>query len=59
MIISSTAVMISAIPALSSAPRRVVPSVVINVRPLKSARYGNSFTERTLPLVPNTTSFPS
>ena len=38
--------MISATPALSSAPRRVLPSVVIRVLPFKDARCGKSFLNR-------------
>ena len=40
----SAAVMISATPALSSAPSSVVPSVWISVCPLKKASSGNSET---------------
>ena len=45
-IILSQAVNISAIPALSSAPKRVVPSVVINVLPFKFFKCGNFSTEK-------------
>ena len=48
-IILSHAVIISAIPALSSAPKRVVPSVVIKVLPFKFFKCGNFSTERTVP----------
>ena len=44
---SSMAVMISATPALSSAPRSVVPSVVISVLPFKEVRDGKSLTFKT------------
>ena len=40
----SAALMISATPALSSAPSSVVPSVWISVWPLKNASSGNSAT---------------
>ena len=45
LISSSAAVRISAIPALSSAPRSVVPSVVISVLPLYVFNLGKSLTE--------------
>ena len=38
VMIRSNIVIISAIPALSSAPKTVVPSVVIRVRPFKEGR---------------------
>lgn len=43
-LVSSTACIIAATPALSSEPSSVVPSVVINVLPFKEARCGKSST---------------
>ena len=51
MIRYSTAVTISATPALSSPPRRVVPSVTINSCPIKSFRNENFSTSVTMPLL--------
>ena len=45
--------------ALSSAPRRVVPSVVIRVLPFRSARCGKSLRVRVYSLSPSFTSVPS
>ena len=50
---------ISATPALSSAPSRVVPSVVIRVSPLRSARKGKVETFITMPVAGRVTSRPS
>ena len=55
----STAVMISATPALSSAPSRVEPSVVIRVSPFMLARKGKSLTRITAPVAGRVTSRPS
>ena len=55
----STAVMISATPALSSAPSRVVPSVVMRVSPFIEARKGKSATFITAPVPGRVTSRPS
>ena len=51
--------MISATPALSSAPSRVVPSVVIRVSPLSSFRNGNVEVFMTIPVAGRVTSLPS
>ena len=45
----SRAVIISAMPALSSAPRSVVPSVTTRVSPLYFSRSGKTAGERTTP----------
>ena len=55
----STAVRISAMPALSSAPSRVVPSEVIRVSPFIDARKGKALTFITAPLPGSCTSLPS
>ena len=55
----STAVMISATPALSSAPSRVVPSVVIRVSPFIEVRKGKAETFITMPVAGRVTSLPS
>ena len=47
--ICSQAVKISAIPALSSAPKRVFPSVVIKVLPFNFFKCGNFSTDKTVP----------
>ena len=56
--IFSNIVIISAIPALLSAPRIVVPSEVIKVRPFKLGKCGKSATARVRPLVPSARSSP-
>ena len=53
------AVIISATPALSSAPRREVPSVVMSVRPFNVERVGKSDTLRYSPVPSNRISPPS
>ena len=45
---SSTAVRIRAMPDLSSAPSRVVPSVTIRCLPLLRVREGNSLSRMTM-----------
>ena len=54
----STSVIISAIPALSSAPRMVVPSVVISVWPVRALRCSNISGLRIRPLLPRGRSLP-
>ena len=58
-IYGETTVMMAATPALSSAPRTVVPSVVIRVWPLSDGRCGNFSALSTRPELPSTTSPPS
>ena len=57
--IYSIIVRISAIPALSSAPRIVVPSEVIRVLPFKEARCGKVSGLNISPLLPSNKSPPS
>ena len=54
----STAVKISAIPALSSAPSRVVPSEVMRVSPFMEVRKGNTEGFITMPVAGRVTSPP-
>ena len=56
---ASAAVRISAMPALSSAPNRVVPSVVMRVSPFMEARKGKASTFMTAPVPGRVTSLPS
>ena len=55
----SSAVIISAMPALSSAPSRVVPSVVMSVMPTSFFRPGNAAGLSVSPLPARSTSPPS
>ena len=55
----SAAVRISETPALSSAPSRVVPSVVMRVSPLSSFRKGKVETFMTMPVAGRVMSWPS
>ena len=56
---ASASVIISATPALSSAPSTVVPSLVISVLPARDGRCGNTETSSVLPLSASFRSFPS